>query len=539
MNTTEKSDKSSAEIRQLRKRLWQLLVGGLAFRSSIAIFLPAGFDEAYYFLYTQNAAWSYFDHPPGVAWSAGIGIWLTGVVSPLTLRLGALGLYTGSLWLLYATGRQLFGPKVGLLSCAIATLTPLFFLGFGTLAAPDSTLIFFWSVALYLCALEFFPSRHRPYIPTARICLIAGVLGLACLGKYHGFMLGLSTCGFCAFNRPYRKALASKWTATGGVLFALTVLPIFYWNARHGWISFQFQLGSRFAEYGDHSSGYSLSSLVGVCLAQLGYLFPSVGIPLWWASLKSLFKQGLCRKEQKTAKLTADRLSFLLWSGLPVALCFTLVGGATHTFPAWPAPGLWSLTVVLGYAASRWPQKAVRRWLGITGGMVAVLLLVALSHIAFGTLQKSGRHALFGGVVAIEQDPSTELIDTVQLREQFSDSGEFWDAIASSQVILTPTYWLSGYIAMSMPAEVTLPVSSFTIDPRGLAFWYEPEAWLQKNALYITLEDKTQTELDKLSPYFESIAPIAKIATQRGGDASNVFCLYQAKNLRRTYPYPY
>ncbi|MEL6602755.1 MAG: glycosyltransferase family 39 protein [Cyanobacteria bacterium J06614_10] len=541
------------------KILWSWLIGGLAFRALIAYFLPAGFDEAYYFLYTQNIDWSYFDHPPAVAWSAGAGIWLTGVVSPLTLRLGALGLYTGSLWLLYAVGRQLFDSKVGIMSCAIATLSPLFFLSFGTLAAPDNALIFFWSLALYLCTLEFFPVHPSPYVPTPRICLIAIALGLACLGKYHGFLLALSICGFCAFTRPYRKALFSKWTGIGVVLFALTVFPIFYWNARHGWISFLFQLGDRFAEYGDQSSSYSLSALLGVWLAQLGYLFPSLGIPLWWVSLQTLFRQILFRQSlfkqslftqglvthdrytraQKASALDNDRLSFLLWSGFPVAICFTLLGGATHTFPAWPAPGLWSLTGLLGYAAARWPQRAVRRWLSSTGWAIAVLLLIALSHISFGTLQQAGRYAPFGGVVAIEQDPSTQLIDTVQLRQKLSQSNEFWDAIAASQVVLTPTYWLSGYIAMSMPAGVSLPISSFTPDPRGLAFWHTSAAWLGKNALFITLENDAQTALNSLSPYFESIVPMSKIATQRGGEASNTVCLYEAKNLIKPYPYPY
>ncbi|MGB5913301.1 MAG: hypothetical protein WBG63_00445, partial [Phormidesmis sp.] len=59
-----------------RKALVTLLVGGLIFRSIIACFLPPGFDEAYYFLYTQHLDWSYFDHPLAVALSAGIGIWL-------------------------------------------------------------------------------------------------------------------------------------------------------------------------------------------------------------------------------------------------------------------------------------------------------------------------------------------------------------------------------------------------------------------------------------------------------------------------------
>ncbi len=267
-----------------------LLLSGLIFRSIIAYFLPAGFDEAYYFLYTQHLDWSYFDHPPAVAITAGLGIWATGNATPFTLRLGALVLFTASLWLLYATGEWLFGRQVGLISSAIASLTPLFFLSFGTLAAPDNALIFFWSIALYLCAREFFPKGYSQstyrYYPTARIVLISLAVGLACLSKYHGFVLGLSLVSFCLTSKPYRAVFRSKWLGWGLLFFGVTLFPLLYWNAVHDWISFRFQLGDRFTGHGDNSSSYSFNSLLGVVLAQFGYLFPSIALPLWWTSAR-------------------------------------------------------------------------------------------------------------------------------------------------------------------------------------------------------------------------------------------------------------
>ncbi|MGB3291882.1 MAG: glycosyltransferase family 39 protein [Phormidesmis sp.] len=508
---------------EMRDRLRWLLGGGLLFRGLIAYFLPPGFDEAYYFLYTQHLDWSYFDHPLAVALTTGAGVWLTGVVSPLTIRLGALGLFTGSLWLLYATGRWLFGERAGWLSCVIASLCPLFFLTFGTLTAPDNALIFFWSATLYLCAQEFFP--HSPYRPTARLALIGLMVGLVCLSKYHGFLLGLALVCFCLNSSRHRCALRSGWTVLSFLLFGLCLLPVFYWNSRHGWISFQFQLSDRFAAA---SVGYSLTNLLGVLLAEVGFLFPTLGLPLWWISVKALFT--LPRQADQRSKV-----QFVLWSGLPVAAGFTLLGGWTQIYPAWPAPGLWTLTLLLGQVAAHWKLPEVRRWLKGTGLAVGTLLLFVLTHITLGTLQKSGRYAITGGLISPQQDPSTALIDTQQLRRQFAQSAEFERAIATADFIVTDDLWLSGYIAMALPPSVYRVVTSFTPDPRGHAFWFNPSDWLGKDALLISLTDSQQA----IAPYFQSVTPLLQLTTRRGNVTTQTFFIYRADKLIRPYRYPY
>ena len=507
-------------------RLGWLLGGGLLFRSLIAYFLPPGFDEAYYFLYTQHLEWSYFDHPLAVAWTTGVGVWLTGIVSPLTIRIGALGLFTGSLWLLYATGRWLFGERAGWLSGAIASLCPLFFLTFGTLTAPDNALIFFWSATLFLSAQEFFPVRAKPYQPTVRLAWIGMMVGLACLSKYHGFLLGLALLCFCLGSHNHRCIFRSVWAGIGVGLFTLSLLPILYWNSYHGWISFQFQLSDRFAA---ETASYSLMNLCGVLLAEFGFLFPTVGLPLWWISLKALFTLP-----QPPVQRT--KVSFVLWSGLPVAAGFTLLGGWTQIYPAWPAPGLWTLTLLLGYAAADWSRSRVSRWLKSTGLVIGTLLLFALAHITLGTLQKPSEYAILGGIVSPQQDPSTALIDTWQLRQQF-ELADFKRAIAATDFIVTDDLWLSGYVAMALPPAVRRVVTSFTPDPRGHAFWFDAADWLGKDALLISLNNLNDLELD--TSFFQSVTPLLQIETQRGGATTQTFFIYWAHSLRQPYPYPY
>ena len=91
-----------------------ILLSGFLMRLFIAIWLNPGFDEAYYYLYTLHPNWSYFDHPPLVAVTTSIGIWLTGQVSHFTIRIGTVLLYTGSLIFLYLATLRLYTLQVAI-----------------------------------------------------------------------------------------------------------------------------------------------------------------------------------------------------------------------------------------------------------------------------------------------------------------------------------------------------------------------------------------------------------------------------------------
>lgn len=518
-----------------------ILIGGLAFRAVIAYFLPAGFDEAYYFLYTQHLDWSYFDHPVAVALSTGMGIWSTSIVSPFTLRLGALVMFTGSLWLLNETGRWLFGDRAGTISALIASFCPLFILTFGTLTAPDNALIFFWSTALYLCAQEFFPKRSSRYKPSYRLATIGLLMGLCTLSKYHGFLLSVSLVCFCLSSTTHRRALSSKWMGIGTLLFGVCLFPVVYWNIQHDWISFQFQLVDRFATSPDSHQGlatFSLTNFLGGFLASVGFIFPTIGLPLWWTSLRASLSH-LCHKPNE-ANEQASKIQFLLWAGLPVAAGFTLASGLTHTYPAWLAPGLWALALLLGQAAAKWPRKAVHHWLTGTGFIVGILLLFTLAHVTLGTLQKPSQYALFGGFLTPEQDPSTALIDTQQLKKILTHADDFQAAIATTDFVLTQEFWLSGYVAMALPQKHQRVVGCFSQDPRGHAIWFDSRQWLEKDALFVSIADFDQAKsLAAIAPYFESITPVTALTTQRGQAVTETFYLYRAHRLIKPYPYPY
>jgi len=524
-----------------------LLVGGLLFRSVVAFWLYPTFDEAYYYLYSLHLDWSYFDHPALVALTTGLGPWLTGDVSQFTIRLGALICYTGSLIFLYLTSWKLFSAQAAYLTLALATIAPIFSIGFGILSLPDSPLMLFWSAALYCAADEFFrsPDEHQPnlYLPSYRLTILSILVGLACESKYHGFVLGFGLVGFCLTSHRHRRALLSPWAWLGIALFLLIISPTVFWNIQHDWVSLRFQSARAVPK-----NGYSLLSLALVCLAQVVYLFPTIGVPLWWLTLRSTvasFKQLFSPTPALNEDLALKQL-LILWVSLPLIFGFTLMGGYRQILPGWTMPGFWGMTLLLGRQAAIWQQQSyqrVRRWLLGSGIVLSTILLVALLHVATGAFQKPSQYALFGGFLPLKADPSTELIDIQQLRRGFKESPLLSAALHKCSFIFTNRYYLGGPIAMSLKPLANKPITCFDIgnDQRGFAFWSKADEWVGKDALYITTAP-FNLRSDLMASYrdhFKSVNQIATIPLRRGGTIINVVYVYQASTLIKPYPRSY
>ncbi|PSB26281.1 ArnT family glycosyltransferase [Stenomitos frigidus] len=561
-------------------QLLGLLVCGLLLRGAIAVWLPPGFDEGYYYLYTRHPDWSYFDHPLLVALTTGFGPWLTGLVSPFTIRLGTLLLHTGSLLLLDLTSARLFSTRAATLTLAIATLVPIFQLGFGVLTLPDSPLMFFWTAALYVAVCEFFepqdakqqndtasplssPASLSPsvplsplYRPSYKLAIVGLLVGLACLGKYHGLALGFGLLGFCLTNSRYRAALLSPWMLASLGLFLLAISPIVVWNAQHDWVSLRFQSGRAVPD-----RGYSLLDLLVTFLAGVAYLFPTFGFPLWWVSGKALVgqlgrgvgTQGDQREQLKTQNSnlphtphptphtphSSPLTSLILWLALPLMLIFTFMGGYRSILPTWAMPGFWGATLLLGQQAVSWQRRTVKRWLVGSGLVITSLLLVALLHVTIGTLQKPSRYAWFGGFLTPSNDASTQLIDIQQLRRGFADSPLLTTAMQATDFFFTNDIYLAGQLGMAIAPLNPKPITCFDKDLRGFAFWSTRDEWVGQSGLLVTTAVQARSTVNQYQEYFKEIQKIAAIPIQRGGSIVQVIEIYQCKTMLQPYPRPY
>jgi 4-amino-4-deoxy-L-arabinose transferase-like glycosyltransferase len=521
-----------------------ILLAGFLVRLVIAIWLNPGFDEAYYYLYTLHPDWSYFDHPPLVAFTTGIGVWLTGQVSQFTIRIGTLLLYTGSLIFLYLAALRLYTLQIAINTLAIASAIPIFQIAFGTLNTPDTPLLFFWAISLWLATQEFFD--YRVYRPSFRLTLICLTVGLACLGKYHGFILGSGLIGFCLFSPNYRRALTSRWFFIGIPIFLLTISPVLYWNITHNWASFRFQ-----SERVIPNSGYQIDRVAIVLLVEMLYLFPTFGLPLLWAVVRSTVQQlrHFNWQQYQTSRAARtdwdlEKRSLLLWLSLPLILGFTLVSGYQQILPAWKMPGYWSATVLFAerlavsrrYAHARIPS----RWFFGSIGVILLLLAIGLSHITLGTFQIPSKLSIYG-LLPIKTDNSTQLFDIQQLRQGFISNSKLNSALKQADFVFTNRYYLGGQIGIAIEPIFHKPLTCFDADLRGFAFWSKPQQWVGKNAIY--LGSKTfEVDLDaknRYPSYFKSLTKLGEIPIRRGGEIVETFSVYQAQTMLKPFPRPY
>jgi Dolichyl-phosphate-mannose-protein mannosyltransferase len=521
-----------------------ILFVGFLVRLAISIWLNPGFDEAYYYLYTLHPDWSYFDQPPLVTLTTGIGVWLTGQVSQFTIRIGTLLIYTGSLTFLYLAALRLYTLQIAINTLAISSAIPIFQIAFGILNSPDTPLLFFWAISLWLATQEFFD--YRAYHPSYRLTLLCLTAGLACLSRYDGFILGLGLIGFCLFSPTYRRALTSQWFLIGIPIFLLTISPVLYWNIIHDWASFRFQSGQAIP-----TSGYQIDRVLSTLLLEMLYLFPTFGLPLLWILIRATIQQAMNFNWQQCIRSGGFRIEWdlekralLLWLSLPLILGFTLVSGDRQILPDWKMPGFWIATILLAERVAidrrNSSNRVPYRW--FFGSICAIILLlsIALSHIGSGTFQTPSKSTIFG-VLPIKTDTSTQIFDIQQLRQGLIRNSKLNSALKQADFVFTNRYYLGGQIGMAIEPIFHKPVTCFDPNPHSFAFWSKPKQWVSKNAIY--LGTKTfQVDLDaknRYSSYFKKITKLGEIPIRRGGEIVETFSVYQAQNLLKPFPRPY
>lgn len=184
------------------------------------------------------------------------------------------------------------------------------------------------------------------------------------------------------------------------------------------------------------------------------------------------------------------------------------------------------------------PKRWRNRWLKSSGIAIATLLLLVLVHLNLGIFQKPSQYAILGGILPVKLDPSTEILDLEQLQQAFVESPVFSTALANSEFIFTHRYFLGGLIDIAIHPLKSIPVTCFCNDPRGFAFWSDPQEWLGKNGLLITTRRfaKKPEVIDRYRPYFQQFEKLGEIPIKRGGAVMDIFYVYQGKNFLKLYP---
>jgi hypothetical protein len=515
-HVTTSSPRSATSEAQLSRILVLVIIASVAARLLIGSLVGLTYDETILVVKAHHLHLSYFDHPPLASLLMAAMRWLTGSDDALVLRLPTIGLCAGTTWLIFRTGAMLFSPLAGFCGALALALSPFFGLYLGVLAVTDEPLLFFIAAATYcLCHALFEPKQ----VATAG-WLAAGLFaGLALLSK--SFIAGLVMLGvlvFLATSPRHRHWLArpAPYIATGIAL--IVVSPVIVWNARNGWVSFQFP--------GGHSLEQIWTFAPVSVLAYLG-LQAIVMLPWIWVGLVASLLWGLSQGPQN------DRVWFLTCiAAVPLAV-FTIVRLLTSSRNGihWPASGYLLLFPLLGRAIERAMES---HWTPIQHLLRATVLTVVVAVTVFIT------HVLTGWAQWItpefqERDPIVaDMVDWDELRDVVArhQPGD------RSTVFFGGTRW-EDCAKIEVAIRVKAPVLCFTPTPELYAYLIDQRQLLGKDSIIVTRRESQVDVMALLAPYFDRIEPLDTIVITRFRTRATRLDLYLGRNLRAVYPWPY
>ncbi len=257
-------------------RFYYFLFGLLALNIVQSHFTELIFDEAYYWYYSQNMAWGYFDHPPMVALLVKLSSYFFN--GELGVRFFSCFLSTANvllLWLLIDNPKK--NQYIQHFFVLVFSMTLLNAYGFFTL--PDTPLLFF--TTCFLLAYKHFIIK-----PTLVKSVIMGVFMAALMySKYHAVLVIL----FVLLSNLSLLGNKYAWLSVSVALVCYS--PHFYWLYENDFVSIKYHLYER--PNGPYSfEKYTLGFFVNL-VAIFGLTFPFIYQALFKSRSTDKFTKAL------------------------------------------------------------------------------------------------------------------------------------------------------------------------------------------------------------------------------------------------------
>ena len=372
-------------------------------------------DEAHYALYGKYLALSYFDHPPMVGWLYGVielfsssdfalRLWpiIFNVLTSLTLYYLSQSIFPNhTRWLCFLSV-LLMQSAIMLHVLSIALLPQVPFLLFGL-----------WSIIFF--------DRILRFKKTADFVGLGLSLGLAGLSEYTAILLVIAGVGFIFYKD--KKILISLRFMFSLFIAGLMVIPVFYWNAEHDWLSFNYQI---------NHVAYDVSWSLFKCLASSLSMSLSYSPVIYFLGLWVLFRQGVN--------------NLFCFSALVLLLFFVYGSGFTPTLPHWVALA-WLLLMpfIAAQLVVNFNKKSVKTLLYgsliYSGLMMIVLYGLVFYPPAFLPLDYQPLKDLYGWKIASQVALEEQAHDKSQgffVGNQWLASRLTWYTNSSVQIIGNP-----------------------------------------------------------------------------------------------------
>jgi len=217
-----------------KRKLFVLIIAISVIRLVIAFTVQLGNDESYYWLYSQQLKWNYFDHPPMVAIMVRIFTFnLSLPQSPGFLRLGSVIACALSTVFIYNCTKTLATERAAWFAACLYNAS--FYAGItaGIFVMPDSPQMVFWTLSLWMLAKITADEKKW-----ASWIWFGITSGLCVMSKVHGVFIWVGLGSYILF---YKRL----WLANPRLYIALLVsfaisTPILIWNIHYNFVTYSF-----------------------------------------------------------------------------------------------------------------------------------------------------------------------------------------------------------------------------------------------------------------------------------------------------------
>ncbi|PIQ09099.1 MAG: hypothetical protein COW71_08280 [Ignavibacteriales bacterium CG18_big_fil_WC_8_21_14_2_50_31_20] len=484
-------------------------LGIIAFvKFAYLFFIPITPQEAYYWFYSQNLDWSYFDHPPMAAYSIWFGTNIFGD-NIFGVKFMAVVWYLLTSLLLYKTVSRFtenYIPntnksKLAFLSVILFNLT-LFAHIYSITIVPDTPLMFFWLLVIY-SVQERIISENKNW------WLLAGVaIGFGLVSKYTAIVIIGAIFFFFLFSSKYRKELLSPYPYLAIVIGFVIFAPVIYWNYERSWASFLFQSTERASTVRSLQITYILQ-LLG---SQLFMLTPLLFVYLF----KSLYSVVKNWKH-------SENLHLYFWSALIIIGGFTFVSLTSLVKMNWLLPGFLPLIAIISILYSNdfieLTSKKIKQTKLMKFGIWSSIILVFLGHLVMAVPNiPLGNGNTWSGW----QDASKKIYEIQQ-----EHGGK------DSVFIFSNGYKGASLLKFYLPDQQNTYAENI-YGKRALQFdyWGIPDNLFGKDAIYVR-SDRTEydNDLNEIKKYFDSVVELQTFDYKfvNGKSARKIICYYAKK----------
>lgn len=464
-----------------------VVLGFVALHLIAGAVVPLSPDETYYLSWSRFPAWSYYDHPPMIAWWIWAGTHLSGE-TPLGVRLFAILSLIPSSWALYATGRVLFEARMAALAAIWINATLLVGVG-GISATPDAPSVMFWAFGTLGLARLVQTRNGRWWL------LIGAAAGLGVASKLTDLFLPAGVVLALLVTADRRRLLMGIWPFLGLATAIVILLPMIVWNADHDWITFTKQF-SRVAR-----GGLQPLHLPEFFVTQFALLNPLVA---------SFLGLGLVARLRRDLRYPLAGIDLLVWSVLlPVA--YMTIHALHAQIPGnWLAPIYPTLALIAAAAAVVAPPE---RW--AAGRALAAPLGAALSVLGLiGAMNP-------GGILPRALDPG-------QVLHGWEDVAHEVDAYRRQ----TGAAWI-GVDYYGMVGELQWRLTGVDVPVLGIVERHRydyappPEAALAARPVLLVTRSKLP---EAVSACFDGLTLLGSIDRKSGNDVLATYTVYQARS---------